>query len=293
MTSTETQLKTPCECGIANPYEPWPARIIKITVESEARDTKTFEMEWVEAEHAEKFKHRPGQFAELSIFGAGEAPISITSSPTQPNLQFCIKQMGVVTTAIHERGIGDVIGIRGPYGNEFPVDKMEGKNVLFIAGGIGLAPLRSVINYLLDPSNRAKYKNVSILYGARSPGDLLFKNELKEWTDRADVEYHETVDRASDGYTGRVGFVPALLEELAPSPQETIALTCGPPIMIKFVMQGLEKLGFEPWQMVTTLENRMKCGIGKCGRCNIGRHYVCIDGPVFTQEQLLAMPQEF
>jgi len=268
-------------------------RIIKITEESAVRDTRTFELEWIEAEHGARFKHLPGQFAELSIFGAGEAPISITSSPTQPNLQFCIKRMGLVTTAIHQRQAGDVIGVRGPYGNCFPLEAMEGKNVLFVAGGIGLAPLRSVINSLLDASNRERYADVTILYGARSPGDLLFKEELEQWGERTDVHYHETVDRADDGYAGRVGFVPALLDELAPSPADTIALTCGPPIMIKFVMEGLTKLGFTPDQIITTLEMRMKCGIGKCGRCNIGHQYVCIDGPVFSYEQLLAMPREY
>ncbi len=293
MSSVSTQTNYARESEVLNPYRPWPARIVKITEESANRDTRTFELEWVEPEHAAAFKREPGQFAELSIFGAGEAPISITSSPTQPNLQFCIKQMGVVTTAIHQREVGDVIGVRGPYGNSFPLRAMEGKKILFVAGGIGLAPLRSVINYILDSSNRSRYADVTILYGARSPGDLLFKEELKEWGERSDVGYHETVDAATEGYSGRVGFVPALLDELAPSPEETIALTCGPPIMIKYVMEGLTKLGFQPDAMITTLEMRMKCGIGKCGRCNIGRQYVCIDGPVFSYEQLLAMPQEY
>jgi len=278
---------------VRNPYLPWPARIVKITEESANRDTRTFELEWVHPEHDAAFNHQPGQFAELSIYGAGEAPISITSSPTQPNLQFCIKQMGVVTTAIHQREVGDIIGVRGPYGNSFPLAAMEGKKALFVAGGIGLAPLRSVINYILDRSNRARYADVTILYGARSPGDLLFKEELKAWGERNDVGYYETVDAATEGYSGRVGFVPALLDEVAPSPEETVALTCGPPIMIKYVMEGLTRLGFRPDQIITTLEMRMKCGIGKCGRCNIGRHYVCIDGPVFSYEQLLAMPREY
>ncbi len=293
--TTLVETKTACQCHQEgeNPYLPYPARIIKITEESSNRDTRTFELEWVHPEHAEAFRHQPGQFAELSIFGSGEAPISITSSPTQPNLQFCIKRMGVVTTAIHRLKTGDIMGVRGPYGNRFPVDEMEGKKILFVAGGIGLAPLRSVINYLLHPSNRDRYADITILYGARSPGDLLFKEELKQWTGRADVAYYETVDRAAGGYSGRVGFVPALLKELAPAPEETVALTCGPPIMIKFVMDGLTALGFQPNQMITTLEMRMKCGIGKCGRCNIGHHYVCIDGPVFTYEQLLAMPKEY
>ena len=192
-----TAVETQCQCDQegSNPYLPHPARIIKITVESSVRDTRTFEMEWGDPEQAASFQHLPGQFAELSIFGYGEAPISITSSPTQPNLQFCIKRMGVLTTAIHQCKVGDILGVRGPYGNSFPIQEMEGKNILFVAGGIGLAPLRSVINYILDPSNRDRYANVSIIYGARTPGDLLFKDELQEWTERSDVDYHETVDR--------------------------------------------------------------------------------------------------
>ncbi len=276
-----------------NPYEPRPMRIIRITDESSARDTRTFELEWVHAEDDRAFNHLPGQFAEISIFGAGEAPISITSSPTQPNLQFCVKRMGVVTTALHYKSEGDVVGVRGPYGNTFPLEQFIGKNVVFIAGGIGLAPLRSLINYMLYEKNRPQYKDITIIYGARTPGDLLFKYDLDDWRQRADVRYHETVDRAAAGYTGRVGFVPALLKEIAPSPDNTMAVTCGPPIMIKFVLQDLTKLGFTPAQIITTLEMRMKCGIGKCGRCNIGKHYVCIDGPVFSYEQLLQMPGEY
>lgn len=278
---------------LKNPYEPRPMRIVKITGESANRDTRTFELEWVHPEDDAAFNHLPGQFAELSVFGCGEAPISITSSPTLPNLQFCIKRMGVVTTAIHYKKAGDVIGVRGPYGNTFPLEEMKGKNAIFIAGGIGLAPLRSLIGYILDEKYRGDYGDVTILYGARSPGDLLFKYDLKEWAGRDDVRYEETVDRAVGDYKGREGFVPALLEEVAPSPENTIAVTCGPPIMIKFVLQSLTRLGFDPSQIITTLEMRMKCGIGKCGRCNIGKYYVCIDGPVFSYEQLRQMPEEY
>ena len=281
------------EKGASNPYRPLEARIVKITDESANKDTRTFELEWVNPEEGEQFRNLPGQFAEISIFGAGEAPISITSSPTQPRLQFCIKRMGKVTTEIHHRGVGDIIGIRGPYGNTFPLEEFKGKNVIFVAGGIGLAPLRSLINYMLHESHRGDYKDIMILYGARSPGDLLFKEELGEWQKREDVRYEETVDRAVGDYKGRVGFVPTMLEEVAPSSENAMAVTCGPPIMIKFVLEGLTKLGFPPDRIITTLEMRMKCGIGKCGRCNIGKYYVCIDGPVFSYEQLKNMPKEY
>jgi len=293
VSNTQTQKKEKPIEKIVNPYKSFPMKIVKITDESANNDTRTFELEWENPEHKKKFQHLPGQFAELSIFGAGEAPISITSSPTQPRLQFCIKRMGVVTTAIHHLNVGDVIGVRGPYGNTFPLEDFKGKNVVFIAGGIGLAPLRSLINYMLDESNRSDYKDITILYGARSPGDLLFKYELESWAKRKDAKYEETVDKASGDYKGREGFVPTLLGEISPSPENTMAVTCGPPIMIKFVLQGLTKMGFKPSQIVTTLEMRMKCGIGKCGRCNIGKYYVCIDGPVFTYEQLMDMPKEY
>ena len=275
------------------PYLPRPMRIVRITVESSTRDTRTFELEWVNPEDGRAFLYLPGQFAELSVLGSGEAPISITSSPTQPNLQFCIKRMGVVTTAIHYMKEGDTLGVRGPYGNTFPLDLFKGKNILFIAGGIGLAPLRSVINYMLDDSHRKDYKDITVLYGARTPGDLLFKYDLKAWGERPDVAYLETVDRAAAGYAGRVGFVPALLDQTAPKPKDTVAITCGPPIMIKYVLKSLTELGFPPEMIITTLEMRMKCGIGKCGRCNIGKYYVCIDGPVFSYAQLQKMPKEY
>lgn len=276
-----------------NQYKPYLARIIAIEVESAVRDTRTFTLEFLNDAARKQFQYLPGQFAELSVAGAGEAPISITSSPTQPHPEFCIKRMGVVTRAIHNLALGDTIGVRGPYGNTFPLETMEGKNIIFVAGGIGLAPLRSLIIYMLDAQHRNRYKDITIIYGARSPGDLLFKRDLKQWAERQDVKYHETVDKADETYTGKEGFVPQLLEEVAPKPANAIALTCGPPIMIKFVLQGLTKLGFTPDQIITTLEMRMKCGIGKCGRCNIGPYYVCIDGPVFSYRQILGMPQEY
>ena len=278
---------------IENPYKPCPVKILDIFVESDVKDTRTFVVNFVDSRDKEKFGYKPGQFAEISVLGSGEAPISITSSPFQSNLEFCIKRMGVVTRALHNLQKGDEFGIRGPYGNNFPMEQWRAKNLIYIAGGIGLAPLRSVINTSIHNSMRGDFKNIIIIYGARSPGDLLFKRELKIWQERSDLSYYETVDKASNGYTGKVGFVPTLLKEVAPSPQNAIALTCGPPIMIKFVLDILEKLNFTPEQIFTTLEMRMKCGIGKCGRCNIGSKYVCIDGPVFSLAALLKMPKEY
>ncbi|MEW6524376.1 MAG: FAD/NAD(P)-binding protein [Bacillota bacterium] len=277
-----------------NPYVPEEAIIEEIIEETAVNDVKTFRVVFTSEETRRSFSYRPGQFAEVSVFGLGEAPISITSSPTQEGyLEFSIKKAGVVTTALHHAEQGDRIGVRGPYGNVFPVEDMEGKNLVFIAGGIGLAPLRSLFNYCIHQKNRPKFQSVTMIYGARSPGDLVFKWELEKWDARPDIDQYVTVDRGDEKWTGRVGFVPAVLMDVKPSPENTVAITCGPPIMIKFVLQNLEQLGFTPEQIVTTLEMRMKCGIGKCGRCNIGSQYVCMDGPVFTYAQLKNMPKEY
>lgn len=275
-------------------YVPRDAIIDNIIRETDVNDVKTFRVVFPDDPKLELFPYKPGQFAEVSVFGIGEAPISITSSPTQEGyLEFSIKKAGVVTTALHYSEAGKHIGVRGPYGNWFDVDSMEGKDLVFIGGGIGLAPLRSLITYTLDERNRKKYGEITIIYGARTPGDLVFKWELEKWAQRNDIKFYLTVDRANGDWQGRVGFVPAVLMDVSPNPSNSISITCGPPIMIKFVIANLEKLGFKPEQIVTTLEMRMKCGIGKCGRCNIGSKYVCRHGPVFTWQELSQMPQEY
>ena len=277
-----------------NPYLPHLAIIQDIIPETASHDVKTFRVVFAEPEVRDAFRYEPGQFAEVSVIGVGEAPISITSSPTQGGyLEFAVKRAGVMTTAMHYARPGDYLGIRGPYGNHFPYREMEGKKVVFIAGGIGLAPLRSLITFVLAPANRDRYGAVSIIYGARSPGDLVFKWELERWGRRDDLDLQVTVDQGDADWHGRVGFVPQVLRELAPRPENTVTVTCGPPVMIKFVLQALEGLGFAPDQVITTLEMRMKCGIGKCGRCNIGSRYVCQDGPVFSYRQLRQMPAEY
>ncbi len=239
------------------------------------------------------FAHQPGQCAMLSIPGVGEAMFSITSSPTNTEyMEFSIKKTGLLTDWLHEMEPGQQITIRGPYGNNFPVEtELKGKDLLFIAGGIGLAPLRSVINYVRD--NRANYGKVDIVYGSRSSADLVYLDEIKnEWDGKNGVNVHLTVDREEDGWDGHVGFVPNYVKELAFTADKT-ALVCGPPIMIKFVLAALQEMGFAKTQVFTTLELRMKCGIGKCGRCNIGSKYVCRDGPVFRCDQLDEMPDEY
>ncbi len=235
----------------------------------------------------------PGQCAMVCVPGIGEGMFSITSSPTNKEyMEFSIKRCGLLTEYLHGLSVGDEITVRGPYGNHFPVEtELKGKNLLFIAGGIGLAPLRSVINYCID--NRQDYGTIDILYGSRSADDLVKLKEIKEkWMKTEGVNVYLTIDREQEGWDGHVGFVPAYLKEIDFS-TDKIGLICGPPIMIKFVLQGMKELGFTDDQVYTTLELRMKCGVGKCGRCNIGSKYVCKDGPVFRFDQIEQMPDEY
>jgi NAD(P)H-flavin reductase len=258
-------------------------------VRPETSDTSTFVVTFDDAKMRESFTYLPGQFVELSIFGVGGCPIGIASSPTEKGfLEFCVRAVGTVTNAIHDLEVGDKLGVRGPLGNSWPTEKVEGKGLLFIGGGIGLPPLRSLIHYVLD--NRDRYGAVEIVYGARSPQDLVYKQELKEWEERADVDLYVTVDAGDESWEGPVGFVPPFLREIDPSPENKVAFTCGPPIMIKLVVEALEDLDYADANIVTTLEMKMKCGVGKCGRCNIGDKYICRDGPVFTFEQLREIP---
>ena len=254
-------------------------------------DVKTFRVEAPEG--GKVFEHIPGQCAMLSIPGAGEGMFSITSSPTQKNyMEFSIKKCGCLTSWLHQMEVGQQIGIRGPYGNGFPVDTdFAGKDLLFIAGGIGLAPLHSVINYCRD--NRANYGKIDIVYGSRSMDDLVdYQEILDEWCQEEGINVYLTIDREQEGWNGHVGFVPNYVKELGFDTNKT-AVICGPPIMIKFTLAGLVEMGFEKSNVYTTMELRMKCGVGKCGRCNIGDKYVCKDGPVFRCDQLAEMPDEY
>ena len=270
----------------ANPYLPSLATIDGIKEEVEGkRAIKTFRLKFLDEKNKKSFSYIPGQCVMVSLFGSGECMFAISSSPTQKDyIEVSVMKHGKVTSALHQLDEGDTLGIRGPYGNNFDVEGWKKKNLIFIGGGIGQAPLRSVINYTLD--NREDYGNIDIIYGARTSADLCYKDEFVELEKRNDVKVHLSIDVEEEEWDKFVGFVPDNLLEVNPTPENAIAITCGPPIMIHYVIQNLLKLGFKEKQIYTTLEMRMKCGIGICGRCNIGNLYVCKDGPVFSYDQL-------
>ncbi len=274
-----------------NPYIPWPATIEEIRDEVIGeRAIKTFRFSFLDEKIGNTFTFTPGQCIMMSILGEGECMFALSSSPTDEFTEVSVMKLGKVTSILHEFEEGDTIGVRGPYGNGFDVKGWKGKNIITIGGGIGQPPLRSLIRYILD--NREEYGELDIVYGARTSNDLSFKQELFDLEKSDNAHVHLSIDVEEDKWTRFVGFVPDNLLKVGPSPKNAIAITCGPPIMIHFVILNLLKLGFVPEQIFTTLEMRMKCGIGKCGRCNIGNTYVCKDGPVFSYAQLQNMKGE-
>jgi NAD(P)H-flavin reductase len=271
-----------------NPYLPHLATLQ--LVRGEGPGLMTFEAMFQDPQIAEAFTYMPGQFIEMSIFGVGEAPFGIASAaaPNRP-VRFSVQKMGRVSGALHGLSVGDTIGLRGPFGNGFPMAEHKGKDLVIVAGGIGLPPLRSVIEYVLE--HRADYGRMQVIYGARNPGMLTYKDKLDEWAQRDDMELCLTVDKGDETWTGHEGFVPAYVEELAPSPDNAVLYTVGPPIMIHFVLLSLAKLHWPPEQVFASLEAKMKCGFGKCGRCNVGPKFVCQDGPVFSQAELQTLAE--
>jgi len=267
-----------------NPLVPVFCKVTKIT--EETPDVKTFRLQTAAGE--KPFAPMPGQLAMISLAGVGEAMFSVTAQG-ENWIESSVKRVGELTEALHELDEGDIVGVRGPYGNYFPAETLKGKHLLFVAGGIGLAPVRSLILYTLD--RLGDYGEIDVLYGSRSSADLVYKEDLfDKWP--ALVKTHITIDVEESGWDGHVGFVPSYLEEKGFSPENRACILCGPPIMIKFCLVALEKMGFSKDNIITTLEMRMKCGIGKCGRCNIGSKYVCLDGPVFTMAELDELPDE-
>ena len=260
----------------------------------EAPDVKSFRLVFKDEEVKENFDFRTGQFGLYSAFGLGESTFCIASAPTRKGyIQCTFRRTGRVTSGLYNLGIGDVMGFRGPFGNWFPIEEWKGKNIVFIAGGIGLPPVRSVIWNCLD--RREEFGDLTVVYGAKTPEEIIYKNEIAHWEDRKDIEIVTTVDPGGEtpDWKGRVGFVPTVLEEVAPKPDNAVAVICGPPIMIKFSLAVLEKLGFSDEDVYTTLENKMKCGVGKCGRCNVGDIYICKEGPVYTAAEIKRMYNDF
>ena len=257
-------------------------------VKDVADEIKLFQVEL----NGESFDYQPGQFAFLSAFGVGEAPFGLASTTGRTSaLEFAVNRVGTVTSALHSLEPGSVVGVRGPLGNSFPLEEMKGKEIVVLGGGIGGAPLRPVIHTILD--NRTDYGHLRILWAARTPSLLVFTDEYDAWRSAPDTELHLTVDEGDADWAGNVGLITHLLEQVAPSPKNAVAIICGPPIMIRFVILGLQKLGFADQQMIMTLEAKMKCGIGKCGRCNMGEKFVCLDGPVFSCTEVSGFLESF
>ncbi len=273
----------------SNPFIPHLATIQSVT--DLTSDVKLFRIELNDPAVQENFDYKPGQFAFVSAFGIGESPFCITSvAHLSEGLEFAIRRVGTVTNSLHELEEGAIVGVRGPYGNNFPLKDYEGKNIFIIGGGIGMAPLRPVINFILG--HRDSYGDLLVINGARTPQDLVFAPEFDTWSQSPNAKLELTVDRGDENWTGRVDLVPNVVKEIKPSPENTIAITCGPPIMIRFTLAALKELGFAPRQIVTTLEGNMKCGLGKCARCNVGDKYICKDGPVFNFEQISSLFEE-
>jgi NAD(P)H-flavin reductase len=274
-----------------NPMEPYLGRLEEVRDLGE--EIKLFSVRLLNGGSEAFVDYHPGQFAFLSAFGIGEAPFGIASTSKRgERLDFAVQRLGSVTTGLHELGEGDILGVRGPMGNCFPMDSFKGKNLIILGGGIGGAPLRPVIHTVLD--NRSDYGHFTILWAARHPSLLVFTDEYDTWRATPETDLHLTVDHPDAKWDHNIGLITELLERVAPSPENAITITCGPPIMIHFVNKMLvEQLGFRPEQNYVTLEARMHCGIGKCGRCNLGEKLVCVDGPVFTMQEVGGLLESF
>ena len=272
-----------------NIYTPHLARIKSVRDEGEG--IKSFRLEFEDSKFGESFAFQPGQFIELTVFGIGEAPFSITSSPVSKGyLEISVAAVGEVTSVLHLKKEGELVGVRGPYGNGFPFDEVKDRDILFVGGGIGLAPLRPLINQMF--AYRDSFHRITILYGARTPQLLCFREELEAWGKMKDSEVLLIVDVPDDGWEGNVGVVTSLLPKVKINAGKATAFVCGPPVMIRFTIQELLGMGFAEDDIITSMERRMECGLGKCGHCNIGKAYVCLDGPAFSFRQLKELEKD-
>jgi NAD(P)H-flavin reductase len=281
--------------GVEAPRNPFQPDLVRIaSAKDETPDVRTLRLQFLDPDATGRFAWQPGQFGEFSVFGAGEAVFTLANSPTRPEYIECtMRATGKVTSAFRSLSVGQVLGFRGPYGNRFPTETWRGKHVAFVGGGIGMAALRSPLQYVLD--HRADFGDVLVLNGARSVADLVYKDEMTEWQAVDGVRIVRTVDPGGEtpGWDGEVGLLPHVFEKLALGPGNRVVVVCGPPVMLHFMFMALEMMGYTPDQVVTTMENKMKCGLGLCGRCNVGQFFVCRDGPVFTWAQVRALPQDF
>jgi NAD(P)H-flavin reductase len=265
---------------LSSPYIPEKATIKKIT-----QLTETEKLFLVSIDSGRSLGHAPGQFVEVSLFGIGEGPISISSPPARDNtFELGVRAAGNLTRALHGLKSGDALGIRGPFGHGFPVENLMGKDLLFVAGGIGLVPLRSLIKYSLE--HRDAFGRIIILFGARSPQERLFTDELAAWSKRSDIEFLETVDRSADGWKGNVGVITTLFKKITIEPRKTAVMIVGPPVMYKYALLEVKEKEVPKQNIWLSLERRMKCGLGKCGHCQINNYYVCQEGPVFAYPQI-------
>jgi len=275
-----------------NIYKPDLMEVIQ--VRQQTADVKSVQIRFKDPDRARDFSFRVGQFGMFSVFGSGECPFNICSSSNWKDyIEFCFRRTGRVTEALWQVDQGDTIGFRGPYGNSYAMEAWEGKNLIFIGGGIAMPPIRCAIWYALE--NREKYGDITIVYGAPKVGDLVYRDELDEWATRERVRVVQCVDPGGEtpDWKGEVGLVPPVLEKAAVPADNAVGLVIGPPIMIKYTLPVLDKMGLAPGDIFTSLENRMKCGVGKCGRCNVGPAYVCKDGPIFSLEQIEHLPSDF
>ena len=277
-----------------NTYLPFSMRVSKSVAETDDGTIRTLSLSFARKEDSDAFSFRAGQFAELSLLGTGEAPFGIASSPVDPGLlDFTVSRIGLVTSELHNLEAGDSVGMRGPLGNGYPLGELWGRDVLVVGGGFGFSTLRAFTGYALHPGNRGHFGGLTVVYGARNPGLLLYRQDLQEWSRREDIDLRVTVDTPDGEWAGRTGVVPAVVSELCLDAPKTTALVCGPPAMIRYTLPVLKELGLPPERVFLSLEMKMKCGIGKCGRCNIGEDYVCTDGPVFSLARLGTLPGEY